>query len=114
MDDVEEMACRRAIEFAIENGLQQALFEGDLVIVINYIKDGPPCLASFGHIIEDFIDLTSQLCYCSFSHVQRKSNYVADKLAKLAKFCVVPKIWKEDIPDDVNSLVLLDSNSELV
>ena len=39
VDDVEAMACRRANEFAIENGLQQTLFEGDLAIVINYIKD---------------------------------------------------------------------------
>ncbi|XP_030941484.1 uncharacterized protein LOC115966381 [Quercus lobata] len=108
------MACRRAIEFAIEKGIQQALFEGNSTTVINYIKDGPPCLASFGHIIEDVFDLTSDLCYCSFSHVQRKGNSVAEKLAKLAKFCVVPKIWKEDIPNDVKSLVLLDSNSELV
>ena len=38
---------------------------------------------------------------------------MADKLAKVAKFCFVPKIWKEDIPSDVNSLVLLDSNFEL-
>ena len=53
MDDVEAMACGRAIEFAIEKGIQQALFEGNSTTVINYIKDGPPCLASFGHIIED-------------------------------------------------------------
>ena len=94
VDDVEAMACRRANEFAIENGLQQALFEGDSAIVINYIKDGPPCLASFGHIIEDVIDLTSHLYYCSFSHVQRKGNSMADKLAKLAKFFVVPKFGR--------------------
>ena len=89
MDDVEAMACRRAIEFAIENGLQQALFEGDSATVINYIQAGPPCLASFGHIIEDAINLTSNPCYCSFSHVLQKGNIVADKVAKLAKvfFC---------------------------
>ena len=89
MDDVEAMACRRAIEFAIENGLQQALFEGDSATVINYIQAGPPCLASFGHIIEDAINLTSNLCYCSFSHVLQKGNIVAEKVAKLSKvfFC---------------------------
>ena len=89
VDDVEAMACRRANEFAIENGLQQALFEGDSATVINYIQAGPPCLASFGHIIEDAINLTSNPCYCSFSHVLQKGNIVADKVAKLAKvfFC---------------------------
>ena len=55
--------------------------------------------------IEDATELTSHLCNYSFSHVQRKGNTVADRLAKLAKFCSIPKIWKEDIPYDVNSLV---------
>ena len=94
MDDVEAMACRRAIEFATEYGLQQAVFEGDSATVLNYIQAGPPRLASFGHIIDDAINLSSFLCHCSFSHVRRKGNTVADKLAKLAKLCFVPKIWK--------------------
>ena len=73
VDDVEAMACRRAIEFAIENGLQQALFKRDSTTIINYIKDGPPCLALFGHIIEDAIELTSYLCYYSFHMCNKKA-----------------------------------------
>ena len=46
----------------------------------------------------------------SFSHVHRKGNAVADKLAKLTKYLDVPKVWLEDIPSDVNSLVVIDSS----
>lgn len=105
---IEALACKRAIEFAIENGLQQVVFKGDFATVLNYINVGAPCLAPFGHIIEDSINLTSLLSQCSFSHVRRKGNAIADKLAKLAKFCIVPKVWLEDIPNDVNSLLLVD------
>ena len=35
---------------------------------------------------------------------------MADKLAKLAKYLDVPKVWLEDIPSDVNSLGLIDSS----
>ena len=68
-------------------------------------------MAPYGNIIEDSIILASQLSHCSFSHVCRKGNAVADKLAKLAKHLNVPKVWLDNIPSDVNSLVVIDSNS---
>ncbi|KAK9997332.1 hypothetical protein SO802_022018 [Lithocarpus litseifolius] len=85
-------------------------FEGDSATVLNCIQAGSPCLAPFGNVIEDSISLASRLGYYSFSHVRRKGNVVADKLAKLAKYLDVPKDWLEDIPSDVNSLVLIESS----
>lgn len=110
VDDVEALACKRAIEFALEKGLQQVVFEGDSTTILNYIQGGSPSLEPFGNIIEDSSILASQLSHCSFSHVRRKGNAVFNKLAKLAKHLDVPKVWLEDIPSDVNSLVVIDSN----
>ena len=110
VDDVEALACRRAIEFAMEKGLQQVIFKGDSATVLNCIQAGSPCLAPFGNAIEDSISLASHLSHYSFSHVRRKGNTMADKLAKLAKYLDVPKVWLEDIPSDVNSLGLIDSS----
>ena len=45
-----------------------------------------------------------------FSHIHGKGNDVANKLAKLAKYLVVPQVWLEDIPSDVDSFVLIDSS----
>ena len=111
VEDVEALAYRRAIEFALEKGLQQVVLEGDSATILNSILGGLPCLAPYGNIIEDSIILASQLSHCSFSHVCRKGNAVADKLAKLAKHLNVPKVWLDNIPSDVNSLVVIDSNS---
>ena len=44
-----------------------------------------------------------------FSHIRGKGNAMANKLAKLAKYLVVPQVWLEDIPSDVDSLVLIES-----
>ena len=114
VEDVEALASRKAIAFALENGLYQGMFEGDSATVPNCIQAGSPCLASFGNVIEDSITLSSQLCDCSVSHVRRKGNVVGNKLAKLTKYHVVPQVWLEDIPSDVDSLVLIDSSFAVV
>ena len=36
--DLEALACRRAILFALELGLQDVVFEGDLEVIINHLK----------------------------------------------------------------------------
>nr|XP_023884649.1 uncharacterized protein LOC111996849 [Quercus suber] len=95
VDDVETLACRRAIEFAMEKGMQQVIFEGDSATVLNCIQAGSPCLAPFGKVIEDSFSLASHLSHYSFSHVRRKGNVMADKLAKLAKYPMHPKFgWR--------------------
>ena len=86
MEDLEALACRRAIYFTVEIGLQDVVFEGDSEVIYKHIILDSPCLAAFGHIIEDSRLLTSNLRNASFSHVKRNGNTVADKLVKLAKF----------------------------
>ena len=39
---------------------------------------------------------------------------MANKLAKLAKYLVVPQVWLEDIPSDVDSLVLIESSFAVI
>ena len=39
---------------------------------------------------------------------------MANKLAKLAKYLVVPQVWLEDIPSDVDSFVLIDSSFAVI
>ena len=36
---VEALACRRAIQFAVEIGLHEVIFEGDATVVIQAIKN---------------------------------------------------------------------------
>ena len=59
--DLEALACRRAILFTLELGLQDVVFEGDSEVIINHLKAGQPCLTSFGHIIEEARSLSARL-----------------------------------------------------
>ena len=90
VEAVEALACRRAITFAQEIGLQDVIFEGDSKTIISLLNSKSPCLASFGHIIDDSRSIASSFIYYSFSHTKRMGNNVADKIAKLAKFCNFP------------------------
>ena len=106
--DLEALACRRAILFALKIGLQDVVFEVDSEVIINHLKADQPCLTAFGHIIEEARALSAKLREASYSHTRRKSNKVADKLAKLAKNLYEPQVWMEDIHSSALQFVLLD------
>ncbi|KAK9991097.1 hypothetical protein SO802_026082 [Lithocarpus litseifolius] len=50
------------------------MFEGDSDTVIRCLNAKPPCMAPFGHIIEDARSIASSLRYHSFSHVKRSDT----------------------------------------
>ena len=106
--DLEALACKRAILFALEIGLHDMMFEGDSEVIINHLKADQPCLIAFGHIIEEARALSGKLRTTSFSHTRRKGNNVADKLAKLAKNLHEPQVWMEDIHSNAMQFVILD------
>ena len=111
VDDLEAVAWRRLVTFAMELGLQEVIFEGDSEVVYKHLTTTSPSLASFGHITDETRSLVSQFRFASFSHVKRSGNAVADKLAKLAKKFSTPQIWREDIHYEANSFVILDKIS---
>nr|POE69776.1 serine carboxypeptidase-like 1 [Quercus suber] len=84
--------------YEIEIGLERVAFEGDSETNTKAINVDSHCLASFGHIVVDVKDLAMNLVASSFSHVKRKGNAVADRLAKLARhflsshFCQVTSL----------------------
>ena len=110
VEELEALACRRAISFAIEIGLQDVVFEGDSKTIYSHLTSDAPCLAPFGHLIDDSRILASTLRNASVSYVKRAGNAVADKLAKQTKHLYEPQIWLEDIHSDVTNLVILDRN----
>ena len=108
VEDVEALACRKAISFSIELGLQDVVFEVDSEIIYSHLVSDSTCMTTFGYIIEDSRWLTTSLRSVSFSHVRRNGNRVVDKLAKLAKYLYEPQVWIEDIHRDETDYVALD------
>ena len=109
MEEVEAIACREAVRFALQLGLTDVVFEGDFESITMAINSGNPCFSSYGHILDDVKALVLNFVSVSFLHVKRQGNVVADKLAKVAKNFPCPHVWSDDIPNDVHQLVIHDS-----
>ena len=70
VEEVEAVACRRAIALASEIGLQDVVFKGDDEIIIKSLISNGICLAHFGHLA------ASSLRTVAFNHVCRIGNSV--------------------------------------
>ena len=106
--EVEAMACRRAVKFAYEVGIQDVTFEGDSLTVIQALNYGSASEALYGNLIDDITVCASSLSTVEFKHVKRSCNRIADALAKKAKYGDVFQAWMEDIPPDIAPLAIFD------
>ena len=104
MAQVEALAARRVVEFALEIGITSAVFEEDSDTISKVLNNSERSLALHGHLIEDVKALTPFNC-CSFVHVCRQGNRVAHALVRWAINSPSLTIWMEDVPPDISSVV---------
>ena len=83
--EMEALACRKAVKFAVEHGVQRVIFEGDSAMVINALNQNNAGLSSYGVVIEDIRNQALVLELCVSAHTSRVCNCVADAIAKKAK-----------------------------
>ena len=57
--DLEALACRHAMFFAVEKDLQNVIFERDSISIINAIVQDNPVLTSHGDIVDNIRFLVS-------------------------------------------------------
>ena len=76
VEDIEALACWRAMSFALEIGLRDVVFEGDSETIIKHLNFEFDSLASFGNIVEDSKCTALNFRSYSFSHVKRNGNAV--------------------------------------
>ena len=106
--EVKAMACRWAVQFASKIGVEEVLFEGDLMIVIQALTHSAASEAPYGNPINDILILASHLSKVDFCHVKHSCNRIVDALAKWVKTGVEFQAWIEDLPKDIALLVLFD------
>ena len=109
--EVETLAARRAVEFALELGFENIILEGDSEILIKILNRSSRSLASFGHIINDINFLASRFACFSAIHVKRHCNRVAHSLARRALSFYPLSVWMEDVPPELLSVLQADLNS---
>ena len=105
---VEALACWRAMVFAKELSLLDAIFEGDAELIIKALQAKEVNHPEYGHVIQDSLVLASYFQVCYFSHVKRVSNSVAHFLARRSKSGHEVQVWLDSLPDDLAPLVVRD------
>ena len=98
------------MSFAHEVGLRDVVIEGDSETIIKHFSSESDCLTSFGNMVENSKGAALNFHSCSFSHVKRNGNVVANKLAKLIKHSIVPQIWLKDVHSDATYLVCVEKS----
>ena len=81
---VEALAARRAVEFALEVGITQAIIKGDSDIIFKDLTSPGLSLALHGHLIHDVKQLANAFTNISFTHVLHPGSTVAHGLARRA------------------------------
>jgi ribonuclease HI len=105
---IEALAARRAIRFAMEVGVTNAEFEGDAETVIRDLYRTAPIYTPYGLVIEDAKVLLAEIQNFSLSHTRRSGNSVAHALARRASKCHSYLVWMEEVPPDINHVLLND------
>ena len=68
---LEALAARRAVQFILELGFKQSMFEGDSEVIIKALDNEDFSLVSVGHIVKDIWSMLGLLQTKSFSYVRR-------------------------------------------
>ena len=81
-EEVEALACRKALEFSIDADFLELIIKGDNANVMRAISSLLPNHSLLGHIIEDVKCLMCGLQYVSVNSTRREGNKIAHVLAR--------------------------------
>lgn len=110
-EEAQVLACRRALEFAVDVGFEELVIEGDNSTVIYSIASLWALLSRLGNIYVDIHLLATGSKCKSFSCVKCEANSVAHSLAIYARSIDEDIIWMEESPPPALKALYLDSLS---
>lgn len=99
--EIEALVANKALEFAREMDIADAVLEGDYLMVMTTLKSKNTGLAPFGLLLQDSLVLSSGFSKLSYFHTKREGNIVAHNLAQLAINSTNCVIWMENGAFDV-------------
>ncbi|XP_030923046.1 uncharacterized protein LOC115949925 [Quercus lobata] len=105
---VEALAARRAMEFALDLGITRVIMERDSEVICKELKDPNPSLALHGHILQDIKFLSSTFQFIGSSHARCQGNNVAHAFARRAVREANLTVWMKDVPPDIHHIVQAD------
>ena len=108
-EEAEALACRKAMEFAVDAGFSDLIIEGDNAEVMKAISSPRVNCSQLGHIYDDIRCLTAGLRAWSTSWVRRSANGAAHSLAQFAREIENEIVWLEDLPPPTLEALYFDS-----
>ena len=109
-EKVEVLACRKALEFAIDAGFMEVILEGDNARVLKTVAQAQLDLAWLGFIYEDIWCLIAGFRSFLVNCVRRSANGVANALARFARLSDNETVWLEEDPPPAVDALYLDSS----
>nr|XP_023929250.1 uncharacterized protein LOC112040593 [Quercus suber] len=98
-DEGELLACRRALEFAVDAGFSRLIIEGDNSNVIHAIYSFEENTSLYGDVVDDIRHLIRGLHWSEVCCIRRGGNRVAHALAQHARHTLDEDLyWMEDSP----------------
>ena len=98
-EEAELLACRRALEFAVDAGFHRLIIEGDNSNVNHAISSFADNNSLFGNVVDDIRHLIGGLHWAAICCIRRSGNIVAYVLAQHARFTIDEDLyWMEDSP----------------
>ena len=110
-EEVEVMACRKALEFVIDAGFVEIILEGDSALVMQMVSQAQPNLSRLGLIYEDIWCLVAGFRSILTNCVRRTTNSVAHALARYTRSIDNDIVWLEEGPPPVVDALYLDASS---
>lgn len=104
----EVLACRKALEFAIDFGFREIVLEGDNATVMKSLMSPQVNMSRLGHIYEDICILATGFRSQTISCFRRGANGVAHSLAWFAAQLDSKIIWLGDSPPPALEALYLD------
>ena len=109
-EEVEVMACRKALEFAIVASFTEIILEGDNAMVMEVISQAQQDLSRLGLIYEDIWCLAVGFRTITYNCVRRSANSVAHALARFVRLLDHEIVWLEEDPPPAMDALYLDSS----
>ena len=109
-EEVEFLACRKAIEFAIDASFSELVIEGDNSFVMKAVSALQDDYSLLGNVIRDIHNLVRNLQWVRSEFTRRGRNRVAHELAQFARNIGQNLFWTEDVPPIAREALYQDAN----
>ena len=97
-EEAEMLACRKAIEFTMDDGFSEPVIEGGNTNVMHAISSLKADQSLIGNVVGDIQQMICGLHWVNICSTRRAGNKVTRVLAQHARTILDDMYWMEDLP----------------